>query len=274
VDDLPVFYVDRTLPPPCSVRSATRPGHACVINSILPAKPVFWITRRVPRISLRAPLRSRDPAALLGHLGENPLCSSYPRDAPHLAAPNPPIWSPQHGPQRGGSVHVRGRTSARRCALWTGATQRGRHSKGPFEFEQDGSWAPGCPSTHVDASSRSDRPQIAYIDLHESGRRYRDPRGCGFGARCAGWKAGGVSRSRALLSSPADAITEASTRVGVSRVPRAPRILHRARIVFVVTPETVLRWHREGYRRHWRGPTERGPGRPPIARRQIRGGRS
>jgi putative transposase len=40
--------------------------------------------------------------------------------------------------------------------------------------------------------------------------------------------------------------------------------------LFVVTPETVLRWHREGFRRHWRGLSKRGPGRPPIARRHIR----
>jgi len=32
----------------------------------------------------------------------------------------------------------------------------------------------------------------------------------------------------------------------------------------IVTPETVLRWHREGFRRHWRRLSARGPGRPPI----------
>jgi hypothetical protein len=40
--------------------------------------------------------------------------------------------------------------------------------------------------------------------------------------------------------------------------------------LFVVSPETVLRWHREGFRRHWRGLSKRGPGRPPIPRRHIR----
>ena len=38
----------------------------------------------------------------------------------------------------------------------------------------------------------------------------------------------------------------------------------------IVTPETVLRWHREGFRRHWRGLSARKPGRPPIPRRHIR----
>lgn len=32
----------------------------------------------------------------------------------------------------------------------------------------------------------------------------------------------------------------------------------------VVQPETVLRWHREGFRRYWRAISTPGPGRPPI----------
>jgi len=31
-----------------------------------------------------------------------------------------------------------------------------------------------------------------------------------------------------------------------------------------VSPETVLRWHQEGYRRHWRRKSGGQPGRPPI----------
>jgi putative transposase len=38
----------------------------------------------------------------------------------------------------------------------------------------------------------------------------------------------------------------------------------------IVKPETVLSWHREGFRRHWRGISKRGPGRPPIPRRHIK----
>ena len=34
----------------------------------------------------------------------------------------------------------------------------------------------------------------------------------------------------------------------------------------IVKPKTVLGWHREGFRRHWRGISKRGPGRPPIPR--------
>jgi transposase InsO family protein len=33
----------------------------------------------------------------------------------------------------------------------------------------------------------------------------------------------------------------------------------------VVQPETVLRWHREGFRRYWRSISTPGPGRPPIS---------
>ena len=32
----------------------------------------------------------------------------------------------------------------------------------------------------------------------------------------------------------------------------------------VVQPETVIRWHREGFRRYWRSISRPGPGRPPI----------
>jgi putative transposase len=33
----------------------------------------------------------------------------------------------------------------------------------------------------------------------------------------------------------------------------------------VVRPETVVRWHREGFRRYWRSISKPGPGRPPIS---------
>lgn len=33
----------------------------------------------------------------------------------------------------------------------------------------------------------------------------------------------------------------------------------------IVQPETVLRWHREGYRRHWRRISRGRPGRPPLS---------
>jgi hypothetical protein len=32
-----------------------------------------------------------------------------------------------------------------------------------------------------------------------------------------------------------------------------------------VQPETVIRWHREGFRRYWRSISTPGPGRPPIS---------
>jgi putative transposase len=35
--------------------------------------------------------------------------------------------------------------------------------------------------------------------------------------------------------------------------------------LLVVQPETVIRWHREGFRRYWRSISVPGPGRPPIA---------
>jgi len=35
--------------------------------------------------------------------------------------------------------------------------------------------------------------------------------------------------------------------------------------LIVVRPETVIRWHREGFRRYWRSISVPGPGRPPIA---------
>lgn len=37
----------------------------------------------------------------------------------------------------------------------------------------------------------------------------------------------------------------------------------------IVQPETVLRWHREGYRRHWRRISRGRPGRPPISREIV-----
>jgi hypothetical protein len=33
----------------------------------------------------------------------------------------------------------------------------------------------------------------------------------------------------------------------------------------VVRPETVIRWHRHGFRRYWRSISTPGPGRPPIS---------
>ena len=33
----------------------------------------------------------------------------------------------------------------------------------------------------------------------------------------------------------------------------------------VVRPETVVRWHRNGFRRYWRSISMPGPGRPPIS---------
>ena len=33
----------------------------------------------------------------------------------------------------------------------------------------------------------------------------------------------------------------------------------------VVRPETVVRWHREGFRKYWRSISTPGPGRPPIS---------
>jgi putative transposase len=33
----------------------------------------------------------------------------------------------------------------------------------------------------------------------------------------------------------------------------------------VVRPETVVRWHRQGFRRYWRSISTPGPGRPPIS---------
>ncbi len=32
----------------------------------------------------------------------------------------------------------------------------------------------------------------------------------------------------------------------------------------IVQPDTVVRWHRKGFRRYWRAISKRGPGRPPI----------
>ena len=32
----------------------------------------------------------------------------------------------------------------------------------------------------------------------------------------------------------------------------------------IVQPETVVRWHRKGFRLYWRSISKRGPGRPPI----------
>ena len=32
----------------------------------------------------------------------------------------------------------------------------------------------------------------------------------------------------------------------------------------IVQPDTVIRWHRKGFRLYWRAISKRGPGRPPI----------
>ncbi len=32
----------------------------------------------------------------------------------------------------------------------------------------------------------------------------------------------------------------------------------------IVKPDTVIRWHRKGFRLYWRAISKRGPGRPPI----------
>jgi putative transposase len=36
-------------------------------------------------------------------------------------------------------------------------------------------------------------------------------------------------------------------------------------ILVIVQPETVVRWHRKGFRLYWRSISKRGPGRPPIS---------
>jgi hypothetical protein len=33
----------------------------------------------------------------------------------------------------------------------------------------------------------------------------------------------------------------------------------------IVKPDTVIRWHRKGFRLYWRSISKRGPGRPPIS---------
>ena len=49
------------------------------------------------------------------------------------------------------------------------------------------------------------------------------------------------------------------------------RLWHRWRDVLVlVTPETVIRWHREGFRAHWTRMSRRPPGRPAVST-EIRG---
>jgi hypothetical protein len=35
-------------------------------------------------------------------------------------------------------------------------------------------------------------------------------------------------------------------------------------VLVIVQPETVVRWHRKGFRLYWRSISKRGPGRPPI----------
>ncbi len=35
-------------------------------------------------------------------------------------------------------------------------------------------------------------------------------------------------------------------------------------VLVIVKPDTVVRWHRKGFRLYWRSISKRGPGRPPI----------
>ncbi len=35
-------------------------------------------------------------------------------------------------------------------------------------------------------------------------------------------------------------------------------------VLIIVQPDTVVRWHRKGFRLYWRSISKRGPGRPPI----------
>ena len=37
------------------------------------------------------------------------------------------------------------------------------------------------------------------------------------------------------------------------------------RALVIVKPDTVVRWHRKGFRLYWRWISKRGPGRPPLA---------
>ena len=37
------------------------------------------------------------------------------------------------------------------------------------------------------------------------------------------------------------------------------------RTLVIVQPDTVVRWHRKGFRLYWRSISKRGPGRPPIS---------
>jgi hypothetical protein len=37
------------------------------------------------------------------------------------------------------------------------------------------------------------------------------------------------------------------------------------RVLVIVKPDTVVRWHRKGFRLYWRWISKRGPGRPPIS---------
>jgi putative transposase len=41
-------------------------------------------------------------------------------------------------------------------------------------------------------------------------------------------------------------------------------LLEWKEILVIVQPETVVRWHRKGFRLYWRSISKRGPGRPPI----------
>ena len=41
-------------------------------------------------------------------------------------------------------------------------------------------------------------------------------------------------------------------------------------VLIIVQPETVIRWHRQGFRLYWRWKSQaRSPGRPPLNRRYV-----
>jgi transposase InsO family protein len=41
-------------------------------------------------------------------------------------------------------------------------------------------------------------------------------------------------------------------------------------VLVIVNPDTVVRWHRKGFRLYWRGISKRGPGRPPVSQ-EVKG---
>src|SRR3712207_5431279 len=61
----------------------------------------------------------------------------------------------------------------------------------------------------------------------------------------------------------------------VTRTDRALLVLLAGRVrawrqaLLVVQPDTLLRWHRAGFRAHWRRQSRPGPGRPPLAQETV-----